>query len=610
MHEQVAAFNGRYCVKNLLAELPQLYFSAADSLEAHAPKRVRKTVTRTVHTLEFGSFIACEQILEPINGGPPLHSQALRRLVPPGCRYGYDLIVFCGLELYMHGRQVEEIKISIKQKSEVKISASEVQVLGYKFLKYLGRLHRHNIPAIRHQIELGGGYVLHLDATCEEKGPLLLSCIDGLSGQVLYSKKIRSENKTDVKKILETVKDFFGLPLAVVTDMGRAFVNVIADVFPGVVHVICHYHFLRDLGRDFLTDDYDSLRRALSSSQIKAVLRTLAKRIEQKLGGAAKIAAVLEQPNCQPYFTQAKEQELLQWYTLQVIYEIQFTKCQGDGCGFPFDRPHLNYYERLETATTQVIELLQDVAHLSRGDKKDLLKLETVLKTVIDDGHIQDTVTMLRERIDIFDQLRQIMRLARKGDNQGLNDNGSVSGHRELQMIEKELKAYTTNLAKKADRVGFKKHHPRLAEDMKNMVKQIENYWDKLFMSPIIVQVGDQQHRIIAQRTNNIMERSFRKIKRRCRRRHGRIKLQKDLVYLPAEIALVENLQNEQYVTTVMGSLDKLPVKFAELDRDKTWTLKAMKSTESLTFSKMILKQLRDNDVKNLVKNRLQNTEV
>ena len=81
-------------------------------------------------------------------------------------------------------------------------------------------------------------------------------------------------------------------------------------------------------------------------------------------------------------------------------------------------------------------------------------------------------------------------------------------------------------------------------------------------------------------------------------------------MYLPAEIALVENLQNEQYVTTVMGSLDKLPVKFAELDRNKTWTLKAMKSTDSLTFSKMILKQLRDNDVKNLVKNCLQHSKV
>jgi hypothetical protein len=106
---------------------------------------------------------------------------------------------------------VQEIKISIKQKSEVKISASTIQVLGYKFLKYLGRLHRHSLPAIRHQMALAGGYILHLDSTCEEKDPLLLSCVDGLSGQVWYSKKIRSENKADTIFCVMWAKTFWAM---------------------------------------------------------------------------------------------------------------------------------------------------------------------------------------------------------------------------------------------------------------------------------------------------------------------------------------------------------------------------------------------------------------
>lgn len=129
-------------------------------------------------------------------------------------------------------------------------------------------------------------------------------------------------------------------------------------------------------------------------------------------------------------------------------------------------------------------------------------------------------------------------------------------------------------------------------------------------MSPIIVQVGDSRQEIIAQRTNNIMERSFRQIKRRCRRRHGRKKLQKDMEHLPEEIALVENLCNDQYVTTVIGSLDKLPEKFAELDQQESLTLKAMKSTDNSAFGKMLFKQLLQNDVKTLVKNRLQSGKV
>ena len=356
-----------------------------------------------------------EQILEGINGGPLLHSEALRRLVPPRCRYGYDLIVFCGLELYVHGRQVEEIQIRVKQKSEVIIAASTVQVLGYKFFKYLGRLHRQSLPAIRHQMALAGGYILHLDSTCEGQDPLLLSCVDGRSRQVLYSKKIRSENKAEIKKILHAVKEFCGLPLAVVTDMGRAFLRVVAVVFPGVAHVICHYHFLRDVGKDFLRADYEALRRALSKKQIKARLRSLAKNLEHKLGGAEKIVAVFEPPDAQTYFAQAKAQELIRWYALQMIYEIQFTGHHGDGYGFPFDRPHLDYYAKLETTITQVSDLLQESASRPRRDKKDLLKLETVLKTVIADRDLLNTVQSLRERIDLFacpaagprDRLRQ-----------------------------------------------------------------------------------------------------------------------------------------------------------------------------------------------------------
>ena len=79
---------------------------------------------------------------------------------------------------------------------------------------------------------------------------------------------------------------------------------------------------------------------------------------------------------------------------------------------------------------------------------------------------------------------------------------------------------------------------------------------------------------------------------------------------LPAEIALVDNLQNQQYVDTVIGTIDMLPQKFAELDQDESWTLKTMKSTDSSAFSKKIFKQLHNYDVKNLVINYLINGNV
>jgi hypothetical protein len=46
--------------------------------------------------------------------------------------------------------------------------------------------------------------------------------------------------------------------------------------------------------------------------------------------------------------------------------------------------------------------------------KTDLLKLESVLRTVVNDHHLQDTVKALREKMVIFDRLRQIMHLTKK----------------------------------------------------------------------------------------------------------------------------------------------------------------------------------------------------
>ena len=41
----------------------------------------------------------------------------------------------------------------------------------------------------------------------------------------------------------------------------------------------------------------------------------------------------------------------------------------------------------------------------------------------------------------------------------------------------------------------------------------------------------------------------------------------KDLLYLPEEIALIENLKNNEYINDLLlGSIDNLPEMFAQLD--------------------------------------------
>ncbi|HEU0227721.1 MAG TPA: hypothetical protein VFQ86_08285 [Arachidicoccus soli] len=53
------------------------------------------------------------------------------------------------------------------------------------------------------------------------------------------------------------------------------------------------------------------------------------------------------------------------------------------------------------------------------------------------------------------------------------------------------------------------------------------------------------------------------------RRLHGRPNVANDMDYLPEEIALVENLKNNEYLASTINSLEALPAEFAKLDIDK-----------------------------------------
>ena len=70
----------------------------------------------------------------------------------------------------------------------------------------------------------------------------------------------------------------------------------------------------------------------------------------------------------------------------------------------------------------------------------------------------------------------------------------------------------------------------------------------------------------IVERTDNVLEHFFGNEKQHLRRRLGRANLGRDLEDQPAQAALAANLRHPDYVRALCGSLDQLPVAFAELD--------------------------------------------
>ena len=128
-----------------------------------------------------------------------------------------------------------------------------------------------------------GGYILHLDGTCEGDSPHLMSTIDGLSKIVLDNIKIPSENAAQLIPFLRTIKQAYGEPIAMVHDMGSAILNATKEVFPNIPDYICHFHFLKDIGKDLFAHDNSTIRRHLKTHAIRSHLRKTAKGLKKAI---------------------------------------------------------------------------------------------------------------------------------------------------------------------------------------------------------------------------------------------------------------------------------------------------------------------------------------
>jgi hypothetical protein len=154
----------------------------------------------------------------------------------------------------LRDRSVLEIVAELSTQ-HVHLSASEVGYLGKKFVVYLALAHRQSAPRLKAVMLAQGGYILHLDGTSEGDGPTLMSSLDAISQIVLGSVKVPSEKAEQLIPFLQAIKARYGVPIAAVHDMGVGILAAIKEVFPGVPDFICHFHFLRDVGKDLLEPD-------------------------------------------------------------------------------------------------------------------------------------------------------------------------------------------------------------------------------------------------------------------------------------------------------------------------------------------------------------------
>ena len=484
-----------------------------------------------------------------------------RQLVPHRCRCGFNVLVKVGMSMFVDCKNEKQIQAELKSRNTA-ISTRQVGYLAKRFIVYLAVAHKESRSEIKDLLSLRGGYILHLDGTCEGDSPHLMSALDEIAQIVLDNIKIPSEKADKIIPFLKRIKDCYGIPLALVHDMGTGILSAVKEVFPGIADYICHYHFLRDIGKDLFEIEYARIRSELSKYSIRPSLRKIVKSLEEKIETQPELANSLD-----VYLKdEGQSGDVLPRVLAYILsHWILDAKSELNGYGFPFDREHLIFYRRLKSAS-------RIVKNLSAKKKKDryIIKLNRVLARALNDKNLKIIVGRIEEKTQIFDELRDAMRIAALGGKKGLNDDGEDV---DIKTIEEAVSIFrNSNKIKAAAEANV---------DYKKMVKQIDKYWEKLFADPIpITTAGGETIFVQPQRTNNILERFFRDLKRMYRSKSGTQSLNKVIKAMLADTPLVKNLSTPEYLKIILNGHDTLEGRFAEIDEKHV--RQEMKKSEGL----------------------------
>jgi hypothetical protein len=532
--------------------------------------RVLKTHTRQITSCRHGTLQAREivRVATTPEGRCVARSRELAQLAPPGCRYAYDLIVEVGLATLLEGRQLGEVAQELsQQRPSLVVPPSTLWQLQRRFLFYFGVVHRQAMPVLREHLAKRGGYTALLDGTCEAGSPVLFGVTEAEERMTLGSWKLPSENVADVRRCLAEVAAGAGPPSRLLHDLSGPLGDACDQEFPGIAQRVCHFHFARDVGSDLYERPQGALVSALRRHKLVTRLHDQRKGQVRRLADAgAKMAAGPATAEAYSWLARWRageesppgaDEDVGRQVLVAFHHWLLDYAHVGTRQGFPFD-PYLLYqHRRWRQGELMLRELLADPrvqGQASRG----LKNLQRLLGEYLSDPAVVTALTEWEAREGLFGRLRIALRLNAVGPLPPLSDPQTLSDSQErdvahaLDSLKHELAAEPSDPAAQIVLKHLRKYEGRLVVGSPEAA-DAESLGD-----------GGLAPGVWSDRTNNKREAGWRELKRNRRRVHGRGKLGQDLEKLPAEWGLVPNLRNPRYVELVLGSLDQLPLKFAE----------------------------------------------
>lgn len=527
-----------------------------------------KTQKQLVYSVVYGNFTArAKYVYCPVHAYDPednenvvsYRSEALAKIVGSHKRYAYDVMTYIGISRFLQGHQIQDICAELDQDYNIPVSTSQASRVSEEFLIRLSCLHASYRFHLKRLIDRQGGYYLHIDASCENKSSTVLVGLDSVTGWVLFSEKLPSEREEFIVPALKQLKRDFGQPQGIMRDMARSMEKAAFAVFPKVPQRICHFHFLKDVGKDILKKDYQDFRSVMIAEKVTPQLNALRRDlleplkmhkpdrqiVQDVLSGRKKISSVIY-----------KTMDVL--IVVSTIDWIMNYPQDGSGLGFPFDHSYIDYYGRCQQAYMLLLTLQERVSSSKFKDAR-LDTLVFVLAKILEPAY--EAAIVLKQinanytaRRSEFNKLRQVMRFYCDA-KAPLSQELGYRSIEEMRAANNELKGF---LHESKSRIKNTRQDARRAA-LTIVIAHLEKHWK-------YITVQTRKKTIYGARTNNSEERFFRDVKKKIRRSLGKKDISNEFDRLGTYIPFVKNLENPSYVETVIGSIENLPEAFADLD--------------------------------------------
>jgi len=547
---------------------------------ARCKLKIMKTKKREVRTMHIGAF----DVHETIKICPDEQCQRIYRytgldhFLSPGTNFGYDVMDYVGRAVWRKSQTAAQIQEELKRYNNLKISESEITYLAKKFVHYVAEAQKDKLLEIRHFLHRGGGYFLYFDAMHPGDGAAHIMCavaeeISEKVNIVLGSTKLPTESTESVALFFRELKEKYGNPLAGICDMLASNLAAFKEVFPDVLLLICHFHFLRAAGKDFLEYETISLQHILKQYDVNQRLKGLLRNCKEKIDANPTLSHYLEfdeagyRSSFQKFPGVVKTYCKIQWI---LAYEQEL-----NGYGFPFDRSEFVYLQRMKKTYESLKEYSFNIEELS--------ELKFFLASILEDPDLKQHLKAIEKKIEDFDHLRFIMKIAPTYGGKGLNDDGEEC---DMTLMEGLLKSFIDS--------DIIKNNPDKA--YKKLRNQFSKYWKMLFAKPVEAYLpnGDIMQ-MYPQRTTNLMERLFREFQRCEYRRTGMGTLGRTARAMVAETPMMKNLDCPEFMNIILNGQPTLAARFAQLDI-KSVQEEMAKAENKEKFPKGLKKIINDSD--------------